>query len=175
MSYSATGFTQPSVNTTLAGLLLHWHALSSAVALVSIYDIWTLSRIYSDALLLNPAKPLTAWHFPFIFFFFPRSIKARSLSWHYGQYRKYILDVPCHHWRCVTFSQGVFTSCGQVLRSVKQFLLWFVKSYSQILIKTMLSVRTHAIQFIIVLLGCLTGAASNNYLHNWLIYQLFLD
>lgn len=43
-SYSAPAFTQPSVNTMLAGLLLHWHALSCAVASVSNHDIWTLSR-----------------------------------------------------------------------------------------------------------------------------------
>lgn len=42
-SYSAAGFTQPSVNTMLAGLLF-WHALSCAVALVSNHDIWMLSR-----------------------------------------------------------------------------------------------------------------------------------
>lgn len=37
-------FMQPSVNTMLAGLLLHWHALSYAVALVSNHDIWMLSK-----------------------------------------------------------------------------------------------------------------------------------
>lgn len=78
-SYSATGFTLPSVNTMLAGLLLHWHALSSAVALVSNHDIWTLSRIYSDALLLNPAKPFTAWHFLFICFF---PVQSRQEAYH---------------------------------------------------------------------------------------------
>lgn len=36
---SSAGFTQPSVNAMLAGLLLYWHARLSAVALVSNHDI----------------------------------------------------------------------------------------------------------------------------------------
>lgn len=56
-------FMQPSVNTMLAGLLLHWHGVSYAFALVSNHDIWTLSKKHSDSLLLNQAK-IPVWLFP---------------------------------------------------------------------------------------------------------------
>lgn len=144
-SYSATGFKRPSVSTMLAGLLLHWHSLSCAVSFVSNHDIWMLSRNIQMLCCWIRQYTLTVCmmfsHFCAVclheFEIIVLNV-ARSLSWHFWQNTKHILDIPCHYWRSVTFCLGVFTTCLQCFGwfshivkcyfSVPANAMWFIQS-----------------------------------------------
>lgn len=87
-------FTPPSVNTTLAGLLLHWHALGCAFALVSNHDIWLLSRA---------VQMLCCWikHEAFPLFGFSHTVK-----WSFMDYVPSTYECNSGHRRCL-FSAAV--------------------------------------------------------------------